>query len=210
MLHTHNWPLCCPGSPTRNLQRMGTIRNVHGDSVIALDTPDGRMAVELSRSRSVGSTRHAVLNLSTAGSCRSASRRSLSRKSNHTASRRMHSHLDSGSETSDTSLPPVAMQHHSCTSSGGDLEASCASCSGTDTEDSSVPVGSSSSSEAGTVRRPIRALVASFQSSSEQVLLSSFMHLQVSVIVEFAVQMVGLRAALIQNHQVGRLSITQC
>lgn len=195
--------MCCAGSPTRSLQRMGTIRNLHGDSVVALDTPDGRMAVELTQPRSVGSSRHAILNLSTGGS---ASRRSLSQ--------RMRNVCSSMSGASDTSLPPVDMRHHSCPSSSS-CSASSGRSSGSNNQ-GSMPSGSSSSSEVGTATRPVRALVATFQASSEQVLLSSFMHLHISVIVEFAVGVEGLRSALMQNHKVGvslicaNLRIIQC
>eukprot|EP00892_Ulva_mutabilis_P006508 jgi/Ulvmu1/4229/UM191_0002.1 len=193
------------GSPSRSMKQMGTIRNVHGDSVIALDTPSGAMAVELTRSRSVGSSRHAVLNMSSPGSCRVTSRRSLSRKSDRSLSRRSLQHSYSGS---DTSLPPVAMQHHDCSSDSEAAEDSCASSS--TTEGTGSAAGTSSGSELGTVQRPVRALVATFQGSSEQILLSSMMHLQISVIVEFAVGAVGLRAALLQNHQNIVDSLSDC
>jgi hypothetical protein len=42
--------------------RMGTMRNRYGDEIVALDTPDTRMAVEL-RSHSFGSARHVILNV---------------------------------------------------------------------------------------------------------------------------------------------------
>lgn len=177
---------------------MGTMRNRHGDSVVALDTPDGSIAVELAGSRLNGSSRHAIMNRS------ARSGRSSRRRRSNTASER---------SASDSSLPDVTINHHSLQSSNVSRQSSHHDkCSGRRARDNSKPVcstgseinssGSDSSSEVGTARKPIRALVATFQASAEHVLLASFMHMQISVIVEFAVGVAGLKCALQENQKV--------
>lgn len=98
-------------SGNRTPQRMGTMRNRHGDSVVAMDTPDGSMAVELTRSRLNGSSRHAVMTASLRGSCRSRSQRSRGQD--------RRSARISFSSDSECSLPEVAIHHHSLGGSNG-------------------------------------------------------------------------------------------
>lgn len=172
---------------------MGTMRNRHGDSVVAMDTPDGSMAVELTRSRLNGSSRHAVMTASSRGSCRSRSQRSRGQD--------RRSARISFSSDSECSLPEVAIHHHSLGGSNG---------SRTGGGTSQPCTSSDHSSELGSIRRPIRALVATFQAAAEQVLLSTFMHMQVSVIVEFAVGVPGLHNALVSNQEVRSLVHMAC
>lgn len=59
------------------------------------------------------------------------------------------------------------------------------------------------SSEDGSPSKPVRILVCILNESSQSMLVPSFMHLQISVIVQFAVGFGKVQEALIQNEKVG-------
>jgi hypothetical protein len=59
----------------------------------------------------------------------------------------------------------------------------------------------------GSACRPVRALVCTFNESSESILLPSFMHLRIYVVVQFACGPAQVKQALIANEQVCRLAL---